>query len=250
MIMAGDFREITHRQYKVAVSGPWTLFVLLARTYFWMPLHWQANYALRNFSPCSSPQHYHKYSQILSKLQPQSIWKATVIQNQAINGVIHHLPRSTHGIQVTATQSTPTSQQPGHPNGREVYGVSEDEAEREAVLLASMMVLDQALEIHMLSSAFCCNVHMIINVRMWRNFSPLCLWIKSINSSQWLRQSLPKRTGRLPTRLLIGSPITCRPWFCWTPKAWADTAQPAGSLTGLQISDCFCQTHVCLQIPP
>jgi len=47
---------------------------------------------------------------------------------------------STLGIRVAATQLTPTSAQPLHPERRDVYIVSEEEDERESVPLASKKV--------------------------------------------------------------------------------------------------------------
>jgi hypothetical protein len=49
---------------------------------------------------------------------------------------------STLGKRVAATQLTPTSAQPLHPERREIYLVSEEEDERELAPLASKKVLD------------------------------------------------------------------------------------------------------------
>jgi len=51
-----------------------------------------------------------------------------------------HSFTSTLGIRVAATDVTPTSAQPLHPERREVYIVSEEEDERESVPLASKKV--------------------------------------------------------------------------------------------------------------
>jgi len=48
--------------------------------------------------------------------------------------------KSTLGTPVTATQLTPTSAQPLHPEHREVYIVSEEEDEHEPAPLASKKV--------------------------------------------------------------------------------------------------------------
>jgi hypothetical protein len=53
---------------------------------------------------------------------------------------------ATLGKHVTATQLTPTSAQPLHPERREVYIVSEEEDEREPAPLASKKVSNYAFE--------------------------------------------------------------------------------------------------------
>ena len=53
---------------------------------------------------------------------------------------------STLGKRVAATQLTPTSAQPLHPERREVYIVSEEEVEREPAPLASKKVSNSAFE--------------------------------------------------------------------------------------------------------
>ena len=54
--------------------------------------------------------------------------------------------KSTPGKRVAATQLTPTSALPLHPECREVYIVSEEEDEREPAPLASKKVSNQAFE--------------------------------------------------------------------------------------------------------
>jgi len=50
------------------------------------------NYVLGNLLPFLSHHLYHNYLHIISKFQLERIWKATVVRNLAIYGVIDHMP--------------------------------------------------------------------------------------------------------------------------------------------------------------